>query len=217
MDSFFLAEMFKYLYLLFSEKSQLPFDIDDYIFTTEAHLLPMSLSITQPPCQGNGTVRGPAPPHPWTVFFILLVYSPGPGILRAVFFYFAGCSPGPGTLRAVFFVLLVAALALGPSEQCLVCYVPGDSHPYRGGSVHPLLSQCSDPLPKQPFLRQNHPRQLQVPHWSGPAPTGVEHQVRDVDAWERIHSLMYTEQCVYTRGDTKCTNNDTIPSLDLQY
>ncbi|XP_061119128.1 ER degradation-enhancing alpha-mannosidase-like protein 3 isoform X2 [Conger conger] len=55
MDSFFLAEMFKYLYLLFSEKSQLPFDIDDYIFTTEAHLLPMSLSITQPPCQGNGT------------------------------------------------------------------------------------------------------------------------------------------------------------------
>uniref|UniRef100_A0A668AG39 alpha-1,2-Mannosidase n=1 Tax=Myripristis murdjan TaxID=586833 RepID=A0A668AG39_9TELE len=49
MDSFFLAEMFKYLYLLFSEKSQLPFDIDDYIFTTEAHLLPVSLSTTQPP------------------------------------------------------------------------------------------------------------------------------------------------------------------------
>uniref|UniRef100_A0A668ATL9 alpha-1,2-Mannosidase n=1 Tax=Myripristis murdjan TaxID=586833 RepID=A0A668ATL9_9TELE len=55
MDSFFLAEMFKYLYLLFSEKSQLPFDIDDYIFTTEAHLLPVSLSTTQPPCQGNNT------------------------------------------------------------------------------------------------------------------------------------------------------------------
>ncbi|XP_035246827.1 ER degradation-enhancing alpha-mannosidase-like protein 3 isoform X2 [Anguilla anguilla] len=55
MDSFFLAEMFKYLYLLFSEKSQLPLDIDDYIFTTEAHLLPMSLSTTQPPCQGNST------------------------------------------------------------------------------------------------------------------------------------------------------------------
>ncbi|KAJ8286416.1 hypothetical protein GJAV_G00039030 [Gymnothorax javanicus] len=61
MDSFFLAEMFKYLYLLFSEKSELPFDIDDYIFTTEAHLLPVSLSTTQPACQGNGTVRGPAP------------------------------------------------------------------------------------------------------------------------------------------------------------
>lgn len=56
MDSFFLAEMFKYLYLLFSEKSELPIDIDDYIFTTEAHLLPVSLSITKPPCQGNNTV-----------------------------------------------------------------------------------------------------------------------------------------------------------------
>uniref|UniRef100_A0A672IWM2 alpha-1,2-Mannosidase n=1 Tax=Salarias fasciatus TaxID=181472 RepID=A0A672IWM2_SALFA len=56
MDSFFLAEMFKYLYLLFSEKSQLPIDIDDYIFTTEAHLLPVSLSTTQPACQGNTTV-----------------------------------------------------------------------------------------------------------------------------------------------------------------
>uniref|UniRef100_A0AAQ5YU01 alpha-1,2-Mannosidase n=1 Tax=Amphiprion ocellaris TaxID=80972 RepID=A0AAQ5YU01_AMPOC len=55
MDSFFLAEMFKYLYLLFSEKNELPIDIDDYIFTTEAHLLPVSLSTTQPPCQGNNT------------------------------------------------------------------------------------------------------------------------------------------------------------------
>ncbi|XP_073727482.1 ER degradation-enhancing alpha-mannosidase-like protein 3 isoform X2 [Misgurnus anguillicaudatus] len=55
MDSFFLAEMFKYLYLLFSEKSQLPIDIDDYIFTTEAHLLPVSLSKAQPPCHSNNT------------------------------------------------------------------------------------------------------------------------------------------------------------------
>ncbi|KAK7895621.1 hypothetical protein WMY93_020946 [Mugilogobius chulae] len=38
MDSFFLAEMFKYLYLLFSDKSQLPINIDDY-----------------PPCQDNMT------------------------------------------------------------------------------------------------------------------------------------------------------------------
>ncbi|KAK2888411.1 ER degradation-enhancing alpha-mannosidase-like protein 3 isoform X2 [Channa argus] len=59
MDSFFLAEMFKYLYLLFSEKNQVPIDIDDYIFTTEAHLLPVSLSITQPPCQGNSTETVP--------------------------------------------------------------------------------------------------------------------------------------------------------------
>ncbi|XP_033831968.1 ER degradation-enhancing alpha-mannosidase-like protein 3 [Periophthalmus magnuspinnatus] len=55
MDSFFLAEMFKYLYLLFSEKSQLPINIDDYVFTTEAHLLPVSLSTKQPPCQDNMT------------------------------------------------------------------------------------------------------------------------------------------------------------------
>lgn len=59
MDSFFLAEMFKYLYLLFSEKSQLPIDVDDYIFTTEAHLLPVSLSTTQPPCQSNNTETVP--------------------------------------------------------------------------------------------------------------------------------------------------------------
>ncbi|XP_041667518.1 ER degradation-enhancing alpha-mannosidase-like protein 3 isoform X2 [Cheilinus undulatus] len=57
MDSFFLAEMFKYLYLLFSEKTELPIDIDDYIFTTEAHLLPVSLSTTKPSCLGNDTVR----------------------------------------------------------------------------------------------------------------------------------------------------------------
>ncbi|XP_022624381.1 ER degradation-enhancing alpha-mannosidase-like protein 3 isoform X4 [Seriola dumerili] len=37
--------------------SQLPIDIDDYIFTTEAHLLPVSLSTTKPPCKGNITVR----------------------------------------------------------------------------------------------------------------------------------------------------------------
>ncbi|KAL3872065.1 hypothetical protein ACJMK2_040022 [Sinanodonta woodiana] len=45
MDSFVLAETFKYLYLLYAEKSDLLFDVDDYIFTTEAHLLPLSLSI----------------------------------------------------------------------------------------------------------------------------------------------------------------------------
>uniref|UniRef100_A0A4W3JLL5 alpha-1,2-Mannosidase n=1 Tax=Callorhinchus milii TaxID=7868 RepID=A0A4W3JLL5_CALMI len=44
MDSFFLAEMFKYLYLLFAEKEDVLFDIEDYIFTTEAHLLPLWLS-----------------------------------------------------------------------------------------------------------------------------------------------------------------------------
>uniref|UniRef100_A0A8C5CM66 alpha-1,2-Mannosidase n=1 Tax=Gadus morhua TaxID=8049 RepID=A0A8C5CM66_GADMO len=45
MDSFFLAEMFKYLFLLFADTEDLPFDVEDYIFTTEAHLLPLSLSV----------------------------------------------------------------------------------------------------------------------------------------------------------------------------
>ncbi|XP_060788538.1 ER degradation-enhancing alpha-mannosidase-like protein 3 [Neoarius graeffei] len=59
MDSFFLAEMFKYLFLLFAEEEDLPFDVEDYIFTTEAHLLPLSLSIaprSHPPPAGNATV-----------------------------------------------------------------------------------------------------------------------------------------------------------------
>lgn len=43
MDSFVYAETFKYLYLLFEEDDQLLFDIDDFIFTTEAHLLPLDL------------------------------------------------------------------------------------------------------------------------------------------------------------------------------
>uniref|UniRef100_A0A3B3Z7G1 alpha-1,2-Mannosidase n=1 Tax=Periophthalmus magnuspinnatus TaxID=409849 RepID=A0A3B3Z7G1_9GOBI len=44
MDSFFLAEMFKYLFLLFADVEDVPFDVEDYIFTTEAHFLPLSLS-----------------------------------------------------------------------------------------------------------------------------------------------------------------------------
>lgn len=44
MDSFFLAEMFKYLFLLFAEDEDLLFDVEDYVFTTEAHFLPLSLS-----------------------------------------------------------------------------------------------------------------------------------------------------------------------------
>ncbi|XP_014292370.1 ER degradation-enhancing alpha-mannosidase-like protein 3 [Halyomorpha halys] len=44
MDSYVLAETFKYLYLLFAEPSDLIIDLDDFLFTTEAHLLPLSLS-----------------------------------------------------------------------------------------------------------------------------------------------------------------------------
>ncbi|GAA37391.2 ER degradation enhancer mannosidase alpha-like 3 [Clonorchis sinensis] len=47
-DSFVLAETFKYLYLLFTEPSDLPFPLGDYVFTTEAHLLPLSLSQVRP-------------------------------------------------------------------------------------------------------------------------------------------------------------------------
>ncbi|XP_062854894.1 ER degradation-enhancing alpha-mannosidase-like protein 3 isoform X2 [Trichomycterus rosablanca] len=61
MDSFFLAEMFKYLFLLFAEEDDLSFDVEDYVFTTEAHLLPLSLS-TAPrspsPPAGNSTAPG---------------------------------------------------------------------------------------------------------------------------------------------------------------
>lgn len=44
MDSFFLAEMFKYLFLLFADDEDLLFDVEEYVFTTEAHFLPLSLS-----------------------------------------------------------------------------------------------------------------------------------------------------------------------------
>nr|BAN20892.1 mannosyl-oligosaccharide alpha-1,2-mannosidase, putative [Riptortus pedestris] len=44
MDSYVLAETFKYLYLLFADPSDLIINLDDFLFTTEAHLLPLSLS-----------------------------------------------------------------------------------------------------------------------------------------------------------------------------
>ncbi|XP_018018323.1 ER degradation-enhancing alpha-mannosidase-like protein 3 isoform X2 [Hyalella azteca] len=44
MDSFVLSETFKYLYLLFSKPHELPFNMDNFVLTTEAHLLPLSLA-----------------------------------------------------------------------------------------------------------------------------------------------------------------------------
>ncbi|VDP38046.1 unnamed protein product, partial [Soboliphyme baturini] len=44
MDSYLLAETFKYLFLLYAEREDLIFDIDDFVFTTEGHLLPLKLS-----------------------------------------------------------------------------------------------------------------------------------------------------------------------------
>ncbi|KAK9500967.1 hypothetical protein O3M35_002118 [Rhynocoris fuscipes] len=46
MDSFVLAETFKYLYLLFTDPSDLIIDLDRFIFSTEAHLLPLTLART---------------------------------------------------------------------------------------------------------------------------------------------------------------------------
>ena len=43
MDSFFLSETLKYLYLLFTEISDLPINTKNFIFTTEGHLLPKGL------------------------------------------------------------------------------------------------------------------------------------------------------------------------------
>lgn len=44
MDSFVLAETLKYLYLLFAFKEDILLDLDHFVFTTEAHLLPLSLA-----------------------------------------------------------------------------------------------------------------------------------------------------------------------------
>ncbi|XP_038216675.1 ER degradation-enhancing alpha-mannosidase-like protein 3 [Zerene cesonia] len=44
MDSFVLAETFKYLYMLFGEDKDLPIKLEDYVLTTEAHFLPLSLA-----------------------------------------------------------------------------------------------------------------------------------------------------------------------------
>lgn len=55
MDSFVLAETFKYLYLLFAEEEDLVLDMDDFVFNTEAHLFPLSLATSIPPPILTGT------------------------------------------------------------------------------------------------------------------------------------------------------------------
>ena len=44
MDSFVYAETFKYLYLMFAEEDEMLFDMNEFIFSTEAHLLPLHLN-----------------------------------------------------------------------------------------------------------------------------------------------------------------------------
>lgn len=43
LDSFVMSETLKYMYLIFAEPSEIDLDLDAFIFTTEAHLLPLSL------------------------------------------------------------------------------------------------------------------------------------------------------------------------------
>jgi mannosidase alpha-like ER degradation enhancer 3 len=43
MDSFVLAETLKYLYMIFAEPDSYIFDPDDYVLTTEAHFLPLTI------------------------------------------------------------------------------------------------------------------------------------------------------------------------------
>lgn len=44
MDSFVITETFKYLYLLFAKEEDMFLDISQFVFTTEAHLLPLTLA-----------------------------------------------------------------------------------------------------------------------------------------------------------------------------
>jgi len=44
MDSFVLSETIKYLFLLFSDPQDLIINVDEFVFTTEAHLLPLSIA-----------------------------------------------------------------------------------------------------------------------------------------------------------------------------
>ncbi|XP_018324455.1 ER degradation-enhancing alpha-mannosidase-like protein 3 isoform X2 [Agrilus planipennis] len=45
MDSFVLAETFKYLFLLFADDDDLILNLDEFLFTTEGHLLPLTLAV----------------------------------------------------------------------------------------------------------------------------------------------------------------------------
>lgn len=53
MDSFVLAETFKYLFLLFANKEDLILNVDEFIFTTEGHLLPLTLAVQKNSSQSD--------------------------------------------------------------------------------------------------------------------------------------------------------------------
>ena len=62
LDSFVLAETFKYLYLLFADESDLVLDINEFVFSTEAHLFPLTLArlsnLTAVPVRSGGQRAG---------------------------------------------------------------------------------------------------------------------------------------------------------------
>jgi mannosidase alpha-like ER degradation enhancer 3 len=60
MDSFVLAETFKYLYLLFSEEEDLLLDMNDFVFNTEAHLFPLSLANSPSPPPSPSSTTSPS-------------------------------------------------------------------------------------------------------------------------------------------------------------
>ncbi len=41
-----MAETFKYLFLLFADERDSPLNMDDFVFTTEAHLFPLASANT---------------------------------------------------------------------------------------------------------------------------------------------------------------------------
>ena len=46
MESFFLAETLKYLYLLFDDSQPPVLPLDEYVFNTEAHALPIQVRLS---------------------------------------------------------------------------------------------------------------------------------------------------------------------------
>ena len=201
MDSFFLAEMFKYLYLLFSEKSQLPIDIDEYIFTTEAHLLPVSLSTTQATCQGNATVRALTSTQTLLIFSDLYKLTCASHAVP----YFSQCEHLNSLLS------FSTATEKGPwkhSVCCLIFFMSSEdcSCFSRWRSVHALLSQRRDIVPQQPLICQIHQGWLQVPHWGGTSLPPSARQVwplpRDLSDFSSViafdfKSLLFTGKLNY--------------------
>ena len=76
MDSFVLAETFKYLYLLFSEESEHVIDVHNFIFTTEAHLLPLYLSLTPAPTNTTNNTTSKVSCHYFSGYqFVFMINS----------------------------------------------------------------------------------------------------------------------------------------------